>query len=66
MFIFRADVILREIEKYLPKLHKSLMEIYKHIGEEDEEKVIKEHYKLNRWNIYRFWSNAKDKKSICD
>ena len=46
MFIFRADVILREIEKYLPKMHKSLMEIYKHIGEEDEEKVIKEQYKL--------------------
>lgn len=46
MFIFRADVILREIEKYLPKLHKSLMEIYKSIGEEDEEQVIKEQYEL--------------------
>ena len=32
MFVFRADVILREIEKYLPKLYKSLMEIYKHLG----------------------------------
>ena len=46
MFIFRADVILREIEKYLPKLYKSLMEIYKHIGEEDEEEVINEQYSL--------------------
>ena len=46
MFIFRADVILREIEKYLPKLYKSLMEIYKHLGEEDEEEVIKEQYSI--------------------
>ncbi|CUU45420.1 mannose-1-phosphate guanylyltransferase [Clostridium beijerinckii] len=46
MFIFRADVILREIEKYLPKLHKSLMEIYKNLGEENEESVIKEQYEL--------------------
>ncbi|WP_026886576.1 mannose-1-phosphate guanylyltransferase [Clostridium beijerinckii] len=46
MFIFRADVILREIEKYLPKLHKSLMEIYKNLGEESEENVIKEQYEL--------------------
>ena len=27
MFVFRADVILREIEKYLPKMYKSLMNI---------------------------------------
>ena len=46
MFVFRADVILREIEKYLPLVHKSLMEIYMHIGEEDEEKIIIENYKL--------------------
>ncbi len=46
MFVFRADVILREIEKYLPLMHKPLMEIYKHIGEDDEEKVIEEKYKL--------------------
>lgn len=45
IFVFRADVILREIEKYLPKMHISLMEIYKHIGEEDEERVITEEYK---------------------
>lgn len=46
MFVFRADVILREIEKYLPKLHKSLMEIYKGLGEENEEKIIKEQYDI--------------------
>ena len=46
MFIFRADVILREIEKYLPKLHKPLMEIYKSLGEENEEEVIEEQYEL--------------------
>lgn len=46
MFVFRADVILREMEKYLPELYKSLMEIYKHLGEGDEEKVIKEQYDL--------------------
>lgn len=46
MFIFRADVILREIEKYLPKLYKPLMEIYKNLGEENEEEVIKEQYQL--------------------
>lgn len=46
MFIFRADVILREIEKYLPKLYKPLMEIYKSLGEENEEEVIKNQYEL--------------------
>jgi mannose-1-phosphate guanylyltransferase len=46
MFIFRADVILREIEKYIPKLHKSLMEIYKGLGEENEDKIIEEQYEL--------------------
>ena len=46
MFIFRADVILREIEKYLPKMYKSLMEIYQNIGEEFEEQVVREQYNL--------------------
>jgi len=46
IFVFRADVILREIEKYLPKLHKPLMEIYKSLGEENEEEIIKEQYEL--------------------
>lgn len=44
MFVFRADVILREIQKYLPEMHKSLMEIYKHIGEENEKEIIKQQY----------------------
>ncbi|MGL5647458.1 MAG: mannose-1-phosphate guanylyltransferase [Clostridium sp.] len=44
MFIFRADIILREIEKYLPNVYKSLMEIYRHIGEDDEEEVIMREY----------------------
>ena len=44
MFVFRADVILREIEKYLPKMYKSLMNIYQHLGEDDEEEVTREEY----------------------
>ena len=46
IFIFRADVILREIEKYLPKLHKPLIEIYKNLDEKNEDEVIKEQYKF--------------------
>ena len=45
-FVFRADVILREIERYLPQMYKSLMEIYKHLGDEDEDKIIQEQYNL--------------------
>ena len=44
MFIFRADVILREIEKYIPKMYKALMEIYKAVGQDNEEEVIKQQY----------------------
>ena len=46
MFVFRAGVILREIEKYLPKMYKSLMNIYQHLGEKDEEEVVNEEYNL--------------------
>lgn len=46
IFIFRADVILREIEKYLPKLHKCLMQIYKSLGEENEDEIIREQYDI--------------------
>lgn len=46
IFVFRADVILREIERYLPQMHKSLIEIYKHLGEEEEDKIIQEQYNL--------------------
>ena len=45
MFVFRADVILREIEKYLPKIYKPLMEIYKSFVK-NEEQVTKEQYEL--------------------
>lgn len=44
IFVFRADVILREMEKYLPKIYKALMEIYSSIGAENEEEVIKNQY----------------------
>ena len=44
IFIFRADVILREIQKYLPSMYKILMEIYKSIGLDSESTVIKEQY----------------------
>lgn len=46
MFVWRADVLLREMEKYLPKLYKNLMEIYQHIGMDDEESIIKEQYQI--------------------
>ncbi|MDO4534930.1 MAG: mannose-1-phosphate guanylyltransferase [Clostridium perfringens] len=44
MFVFRADVVLREIEKYVPKMYKALMNIYTHLGEDDEEDIIRLEY----------------------
>ena len=46
IFVFRADIILREIEKYIPKMYKSLMDIYVHLGEENEEEIIRQEYKM--------------------
>ncbi|MGL5766368.1 MAG: mannose-1-phosphate guanylyltransferase, partial [Sarcina sp.] len=46
MFVMRADTIVREINKYIPQLGRCLSEIYRHIGEEDEEEVIKKQYSL--------------------
>ena len=46
MFMFRADVILREFEKYLPKIYKSLLEIYQQLDTPLEEKTIEEQYRL--------------------
>ena len=63
--VSRADVILREMEKYLPKIYKSLMEIYVHIGEDDEEEVIKEQYNLIDGISIDFGIMQKNKKSIC-
>lgn len=44
IFVLRADVYLREMEKYLPKLYKSMAVIYECIGSQDEEKIIEESY----------------------
>lgn len=46
MFIWRADVFLREMEKYLPKMYRIMMNLYQELGKEEEEKIIKEQYKL--------------------
>lgn len=46
MFIFRADVILREFDKYLPKIYKSLMEIYKSLDTSGENEVIEQQYEI--------------------
>jgi len=42
----RADSLLREMEKYLPKMYKSLMTIYQQIGTDTEETVTMEQYQL--------------------
>ena len=42
----RADVFIREMEKYLPKMYRSLMLIYQNLDEEDEAEIIKEQYEL--------------------
>lgn len=44
MFVFRADVILREIEKYIPKIYKSLSNIYINLDTEHEKDIIKSEY----------------------
>jgi mannose-1-phosphate guanylyltransferase len=45
MFIWRADVILTEIKKHIPKLHQGLMEIKAHLGAPDLDEVITKVYK---------------------
>jgi mannose-1-phosphate guanylyltransferase len=40
MFIWRADVLLRAIEQYLPALHEGLMEIDRAIGGPQEREVL--------------------------
>lgn len=44
IFCFRADIYLRELEKYLPKIYSAMMDIYKAIGEDEEELVINSVY----------------------
>jgi mannose-1-phosphate guanylyltransferase len=46
MFVWRADVFLRELQKYLPKMYKSIMAIYQELDTINEEKTIKEQYKI--------------------
>ncbi len=46
MFIFRADVILREFDKYLPKIYRSLIEIYKNLDSPEENNVIEQQYEI--------------------
>lgn len=46
MFVWRADVLLREMEKYLPKTYKSMMTIYQSIDIGNEEETIREQYAL--------------------
>lgn len=44
IFCFRADIYLRELEKYLPKIYSSMIEIYKSIGEKNQDSVINQIY----------------------
>ncbi|HEY5562016.1 MAG TPA: mannose-1-phosphate guanylyltransferase [Clostridiaceae bacterium] len=44
IFILRADVLLAEINKHIPKLYDSLMKIYDSLNTEDEQRVIDEEY----------------------
>jgi mannose-1-phosphate guanylyltransferase len=44
MYIFKAQVMLDEIEKYQPKIYKHLMNIYNVLGTDREEEVTKEEF----------------------
>lgn len=44
MFIWRASTILDSFKRYLPRLYKTLMGLYRFIGTENENKVIEEIY----------------------
>lgn len=44
IFCFRADVYLRELEKYLPKIYRGMIKIYESIDEKDEELIIDKIY----------------------
>lgn len=44
IFAWKARVILKEIEAYLPDLHKNLLEIKRGIGRADEREIIKSVY----------------------
>lgn len=44
IFVWRCDVFLREMEKYTQKIYKHIMKIYEAIGQENEDKVLREEY----------------------
>lgn len=44
MFVWRASVLLKEMERYLPDLYNNLMVMQNYIGQEEEEKIIEEEY----------------------
>lgn len=44
IFCFRADIYLREVEKYLPNIYNSMIKIYKIVDKEDEDFVINNIY----------------------
>jgi mannose-1-phosphate guanylyltransferase len=44
--VTRADAFLREMQKYLPKMYKNMMNIYQDLGTEKEEETITEQYEL--------------------
>lgn len=46
MFIWKVSVILENFERYLPRLYKSLMQIYDYLGTELEEEYILKVYPL--------------------
>jgi mannose-1-phosphate guanylyltransferase len=45
-FMMRADAYLREMQKYLPKMYKSMMAIYQNLDTAQEEQSTKEQYEL--------------------
>lgn len=45
IFCFRADVYLRELEKYLPKVYKGMIDIYKNLDSENELSTISKVYR---------------------
>jgi len=45
MFVWKASVLLEEIEKYLPEFYISLKTMEKAIGTPDEDRVVEEEYK---------------------
>ncbi len=44
IFVWRADVILKEIEKYMPELHKGLQEVEAKIGTNSEDEALRQIY----------------------